>query len=131
MEQKSPEEAILEKERAALDRWSSGNPVGYAASAAEDITYFDDIGAQTRLNGLQSCRAYLSTLEGQIPAHSYEIVDTKVQVYGDVGILTLQYHPSSLQGEAMTPWKATVVYRLVQAEWRVVHANWSMLKEAE
>jgi ketosteroid isomerase-like protein len=131
MEQKSLEEVILEKERAALDRWSSGDPVGYTESAAEDMSYFDDIGAQNRLNGLQSCRAYLSTLEGQIPAHSYELADTRVQVYGDVAILTLHYHPSSLQGEAMTPWKATTVYRLAQGEWRMVHANWSLLKEAE
>jgi hypothetical protein len=37
------EESILAQERAGLDRWSAGDPVGYAHSAADDVTYFDDI----------------------------------------------------------------------------------------
>jgi len=67
---------------------------------------------------------------GQIPEHPYEIIDPKVQVYGGLGILTLRYHPFSLDGEPLTPWKATTVYRHTNGEWCLVHAHWSMVKEA-
>ncbi len=130
MRSKGAEEAILATERDALDRWSMGDPVGYVEAAADDMTYFDDIGAHARVDGIEAVRDYLSTLEGQIPPHRYEIVNPRVQVYGDVGILTLRYHPSSLDGETLTPWKATAVYRRVDERWRVVHTHWSMVKEA-
>lgn len=128
MDPRTVEETILDLERAALDQWSSGNPVGYARSAAEDVTYLDDIGAQSRLDGLQKATAYLSTLQEQLPEHRYEIVEPKVQVYGGVAILSFRYQPSSLEGESLTPWKATTVYRETEAGWCMVHANWSMIK---
>ena len=40
---------ILALECEGLDRWSAGDPVGYAHSAAPDVTYFDDIGAAVRI----------------------------------------------------------------------------------
>lgn len=129
MKHGNAEETILAQERDALDRWSNGDPKGYAQSAADDVTYFDDIGAQARVDGIQALRDYLSGLQGQIPAHAYEIVDPRIQVYGDVGILTLHYHPSSLDGERLAPWKTTSVYRRTDGAWHMVHAHWSMVKE--
>ena len=126
----SAEEAILAAEHRALERWSQGDPLGYSNAAAPDITYFDDIGAQLRVEGIDAVREYLASLQGQIPIHSYEVVDPKVQVLGDVGILTFRYHPSDTAGGALPPWKATTVYRQVDGRWRMVHANWSMAKSA-
>jgi ketosteroid isomerase-like protein len=130
MDHRNAEAAILAQERRALDRWSNGDPGGYAQSAADDVTYFDDIGAHHRVDGLQALRDYLSGLDGQIPAHTYELVRPKIQVYGDVGILTLRYHPTSLDGEALTSWKATAVYRRIGEAWQLVHAHWSVVKDA-
>lgn len=65
-------------ERNALDQWSQGNPLGYAMHFAEDVVYSDDIGAQARVVGLEAARKYLSSLEGRIPRHTYEIVDPRV-----------------------------------------------------
>ncbi len=124
------DEAILAKERHVLDRWSKGDPRGYAEIASDDVTYFDDLGAHTRLDGIHALQSYLATLEGQIPEHTYEIIDPKVQVYGGLGILTQRYHPFSLDGEPLTPWKSTTVYRHTNGEWCLVHAHWSMVKEA-
>jgi ketosteroid isomerase-like protein len=130
MRPEDAETAILSTEREALTRWSAGDPVGYVESAAEDITYFDDIGAQLRVEGRVAVRAYLSTLEGQIPKHAFEMVSPRVQVYGDIGVVTLRYH-SSIGGDPGPPWKATTVYRHLQGEWRMVHAHWSLVKETE
>jgi ketosteroid isomerase-like protein len=52
-----------------------------------------------------------------------------VQIFGDVGIVTLRYHPSK-DGKPLAPCKAAAVYRHAGNEWRVVHAHWSMVKEA-
>ncbi len=127
MTQENIEQAILAKERQALDLWAQGDPLGFSVNFAEDATYFDDIGAHTRLDSLEEIRNYLTSLVGEIPPHNYEIVDPKVQVYGDIAIATLRYH-SSIDGEPGPPWKATDVYRLTDGEWHIVHAHWSLVK---
>jgi len=118
---------ILALEREALDQWAQGNPLGFAVNVSDDVTYFDDIGAHNRIDGAKETKNYLASLEGKIPPHNYEIVDPKVQVYGDVAILTFQYHTTidTLQGP---PWKATSVYHFNDSIWQVVHANWSLVK---
>lgn len=124
-------EAILALERSALDRWSQGDPFGYLEIHAEDVTYFDDIAAQTRIDGVDALREYFrNTLEGNLPPHEYELVNPRVQVYGDTGILTMRYHPRGPDGTMMPAWKATSVYRRDDGAWRCVHAHWSMVKEA-
>ena len=117
---------IIAQERLGLDQWAAGNPVGYAHSAVEDVTYFDDIGAMTRIEGREAWLEYLATLP--VPPHRYEIVDPVVQVYGDTGILTLQYQGFGDEDEAWPPWRATSVYRYVDGDWRQVHAHWSLIK---
>jgi len=123
------EQDILAKERQALDRWSAGDPLGFVVNFANDATYFDDIAAHTRLNGLEEIKKYLVSLEGKIPAHNYKIVDPKVQVFGGVAILTLRYHGSTAEGQPLPQWKATSVYNFNNDDWEVVHAHWSLVKE--
>ncbi len=126
----SAEQEILSQERRALDRWSKGDPLGYLEIMAADVTYLDDIGAQRRVNGIEAQRAYLSSLQGKIPPHEYELQDPKVQLYGDTAVLTMRYAPSGGDGTPLPPWKATSVYRRENEEWRIVHAHWSMVKES-
>ena len=127
--QKEVEQAILNLERQANDRWSAGNPSGFSVNFADDVTWFDDIAAYKRIDGLQNIQNYFESLEGKIPPHNYELVDPKVQVYGDIAILTFRYHSTMPDGELGTPWKATSVYRLNNGKWQVVHAHWSLVKE--
>lgn len=116
MNHASVEGAILDVERRALDRWSRGDPLGYLEIDAEDVTYFDDIGAHARVDGIEAMRSYFASLEGKIPAHAYDVVDPKVQLYGDTAILTLRYQPRGPDGAPLTPWKATSVYRRAAGE---------------
>lgn len=121
------EETILALEGEALDQWSAGNPLGFAVHFADDGSYVDDIGAQNRIVGAEAAKEYLSSLDGKIPPHEYEIVDPLVQVYGDVAILTFQYH-SKIDTMSGPPWKATSVYHFNDSTWQMVHANWSLVK---
>jgi hypothetical protein len=66
----SVEETVLALERRALDQWAAGNPQGYAQDVAEDVTYFDDIAAATRVSGREAWRTYLasrSTIKATAP----------------------------------------------------------------
>jgi len=111
-----------------MDRWASGDPLGFSKNFADDATYFDDIAAQVRIDSLIEVQSYFKSLAGKIPPHTYEIVDPRVQVYDKIAIVTLRYH-SSIDGEQAPPWKATDVYRLTNGEWQIVHAHWSVVKE--
>jgi uncharacterized protein (TIGR02246 family) len=122
------EQAVLAQERRALDQWARGNPLGYLEIDAEDVTYFDDLGAQSRIEGREAMRQYFTSLKGKIPPHRYELVDPKVQVYDDIAILTLRYHPFTPDGKPGPQWKATSVYHQLDGEWRIIHAHWSMAK---
>ena len=126
---RNAEQEIIALEHNALGKWSQGNTLGYVDIADDDITYFDDIGGQSRIDGLDSMRKYLASLEGKVAPHKYDMVNPKVQVYGEIGILTLQYHPSTIEGKPLTKWKATSVYRHHGGKWHLVHANWSVIKE--
>lgn len=127
--QEDIENTILNLERQALDRWAAGDPLGFTVNFADEATYFDDIAAQTRIDGIEEMRVYLTSLEGKVPPHSYEIVDPKVQVFGDFAISTLHYL-TVINGEPGPSWKATDVYRLINDEWRMVHAHWSLVKSS-
>jgi hypothetical protein len=122
------EKVILAKERQALDQWSAGNPAEFAVNFADGSTYFDDIAAQIRLDGIEEIKAYLNSLQGEIPTHTYEIVDPKVQVLDHAAVLTFQYH-ASVGEQKGQPWKATSVYQFLNNDWKVVHAHWSLVKE--
>jgi ketosteroid isomerase-like protein len=124
------EKAVIGKEKEALDNWSAGNPAGFAIHVADDITYMDDIGASNRMSGIEACNNYLASLEGMIPPHDYEIVNPLVQLYGNIAILTFQYH-GSVDGQPGQPWKATSVYNYTDGDWKMVHANWSLIKMPE
>jgi hypothetical protein len=58
------------------------------------------------------------------------LLDPKVQLYGDVGILTLRYQTYALDGKVGAHWKATSVYHRAENDWRIVHGHWSLVKGA-
>jgi ketosteroid isomerase-like protein len=130
MEHANPEDAVLAQARKDFDRWAGGDTEGYGESAADDVTYFHNVPAHPRVDGIQAFREYLASLRGQILPHRYEIVDPKIQVYGSVGILTLHYHAFSSEGESLARARGTCVYRKANGAWEMVHTHWSGLEEA-
>jgi len=120
---------IIALERSALDKWSQGNTHGYIDIGADDVTWFDFTpGAQPRIEGLEAVRNYMASLAGQIPPHTYDIVNPKVQVYGNTAILTFHWKASTTDGKALDGWKATSVYHWKDGKWRMVHAHWSIVQ---
>ena len=106
--EKETAEVIITMERAALDRWSAGDPSGFIELSSPDVVYFDPF-TQFRLDGLEALREYYETLRGTVHFDRYELVNPKVQVCGDVAVLTLNY--ISYRGNTLNRWNCTEVYR--------------------
>lgn len=117
------EDEIIGMERAALDRWSQGDPTGFLDICAPYVVYFDP-SQERRLNGLAALTSLYESLRGQIRIERYDLIDPKVQVYGNVAVLTFNYISYS-QGEPQG-WNCTEIYvKNPENPWRIVHTHWS------
>ena len=129
MEHKQKEESILKQVRIDMDYWSQGDTVGYGKSASDDITFFNNNPAGDRVDGIQAYQALLASWKGLIPPHKYEMVNPKIQVYGDVGVFTMLY-VAALPNDEQLKARGTCIYRNVGDAWEMVHAHFSRFDEA-
>ena len=116
---------ILALERRAMDGWIKGNPDPLISISDAGITYFH-VMTDNRLDGLPAVKALIEPYRGMSLFDSYEILDPKVQVSGDMAVLT--YNFVRRNGAATSRWNATQVYQRKQEGWRVIHTHWSMTK---
>lgn len=119
---------IIAMERAALDRWGKGDPDGFLEISDPDVVYFDPFQAK-RVNGIDELRRLYSALRGKINIRHYEIIDPKVEVDGNIAVLTFNFvsQVSLSQGsEREMRWNATDVYRYRDGKWRIIHTHWSL-----
>jgi uncharacterized protein (TIGR02246 family) len=124
-------ETILSLEKAAMERWRNGDPWGFVAISAEDITYVDP-GLTRPIIGLEEFQAYMKQFEGKIHYQGSEFIDPKVVVIGDAAVLSYNYRSSALTPEgtilSQTPWNATEVYFRRDGQWKIVHTHWSFIR---
>ena len=116
---------ILALERRAMDGWRNGDPGPQLAITDPQITYFHDV-VENRLDGLPAVRELYEQFRGRPLFDSYEILNPKVQVSGDVAILT--YRLAQHVGSATSFWNGTQVYQKKKEGWRVIHTHWSAAK---
>jgi len=116
---------ILTLERSALDGWLKGDPGPQLAITDPEITYFHAV-TETRLDGLPAVKALYERFRGTPLFDSYEILTPKVQMAGEVAILT--YVLSRHIGTVTTFWNSTQVYVMKKEGWRVIHSHWSAAK---
>lgn len=117
---------IIVIEKNTLDRWKNGDTFGFIDIADTNITYFDPTLAE-RIDGIERFRDYLSSFNGTFSFPGYELLNPKVQMYGDVGVLTFNFVGHLKNGKA-DGWNATEVYSLVNNEWKIVNSHWSRTK---
>jgi ketosteroid isomerase-like protein len=130
MTESDREAKLLAHARSELECWSRGDTEGYGKSAAPDITYFHNAPAGARIDGVDAFQELLRELKGVIPPHDQEIIDPKVQIHGDLGILTLIYRALMPDGEILAQGRGTTVYRETNGEWEMVHCHWSAFDES-
>src|SRR5262245_32556225 len=121
-------EQIINVERAALDRWGKGDPGGYLEITATELSYFDPFTNQ-RIDSLDTFKQYLAPVIGKIQIDHYEIINPRVQQYGDIAILTFNLVDVVKQADSektMTlRWNSTEVYWRMGETWKIIHSHWS------
>ncbi len=127
-------ETIIAMEKAALDRWGHGDPGGYLEISAQEVTYFDP-DLEKRLDGIDALRKLYETIRGKVSVDRFEMIDPRVQVHGNVAILTFNLIDHSGKDEGRDPaksrWNSTETYARVGGEWRIIHTHWSYTKPAK
>jgi hypothetical protein len=122
----STEEQIISKEKAALDRWKTGDTFGFVEIAADDITYFDPV-LQTRVTGIKEFTNHYASFRYSFSFPDYELLNPQVQLYGETGILTFNFVGTNNDG-SKSQWNATEVYHLFDNDWKLVSSHWSPTK---
>ncbi len=113
---------ILALEKAAMERWCKGDVEEYLRISSSDVTYFDPYTAK-RLNGLPELSSRYRSFAGQFHFDRYEFVDPKVQLSGNVAVLT--YNLVTYVGSKEDRWNATMVYEKAGGKWKIIHTHMS------
>jgi len=113
---------LLALARQAMDGWMKGNPTSDLARSDSTVTYFH-AAADKRLEGLPAVTELFEKYRGAPLFDSYEIIEPKVQVSGDVAVLTFYFECRN--GTETSRYYASEVYQHKKEGWRVIHAHWS------
>src|SRR5215831_5788351 len=132
----SPEN-IIALERSALDRWGNGDPKGYLELYAPEVTYFDP-SREKRVDGLETMTQLLNPITGKVKIDRTEMLNPKVQRYGDIATLTYNLVNYRKQPDGtervQNKWNNTEVFRKIDGAWKIIHSHWSfttpVLKDA-
>lgn len=127
-EQQSIAAQIIAREKSSFEAWQRKDKAFFADLLAEDATYFSPMSpyldAEPRVNFLPKFEQYAEMFK----YNDVQMYNPRVQVYGDVAVLT---YNSSVSGTMMGQpinytAKMTVVYVKQGNTWRVVHGHESM-----
>lgn len=117
-------EALTADLNRGLDRWYSGDPFGYSDLYADELSYFDP-GTDVSLDGIAALRAYYEPLVDRFHIERYETENVRLQLHGDIGILTFNLNEHAAGDPPSAEWKVTQVYRNIGDEWRIIHGHFS------
>jgi uncharacterized protein (TIGR02246 family) len=123
---------IIALTRAALDRWGKGDIQGPLELYAPDITYFDPY-QEKRVDGIDAMKKIYAPVAGKLKIGHYDMIDPKVQRFGDVAILTFNLIDDVIQapdrrGNFRQQWNITQIYARIDGKWRVVSEHYSFIK---
>jgi hypothetical protein len=128
MENKSISEKIIALEKAALDRWSKGDPSGFLEISAEEVCYFDPF-VEKRIDGKKALAELYESLQGKVLIDRYELINPKVQLLEGAAVLTFNY--VSFSGKQESRWNCTEVYKHINDKWQIIQTHWSITKFPE
>jgi len=113
---------LLALERQAMDGWMKGSPEPDLARTDATVVYIHPA-ADKRLEGLPALTELFEKYRGRALFDSYELIDPKVQVSGDVAVLT--FILECRMGATVYRYDSSEVYQRRKDGWRVIHAHWS------
>jgi ketosteroid isomerase-like protein len=121
---------FLEIEDSAMEEWRKGNPLKWIGICTNDIVYIDPA-LNAPIVGRPAFAKYIKALEGKIFYDGSEYVRPHVAVYGDLAVLTYNYHSLSKDPAGINQrtsfWNTTEVYLLKMGEWKIIHTHRSYI----
>lgn len=124
-------EEILALEKAALKRWRQGDPDGFLALSAPQVTYFDPL-LPGRLAGIARLTEFYNGMRGKGGGSAaIDIIEPRVDIVGDAALLTYRFLWAGLDADgtvmSRSPWHCTEVYQRQAGQWRIIHTHWSLI----
>jgi ketosteroid isomerase-like protein len=124
---------VIEMEKAALERWGNGDPDGFLEIVAEDYTYFDPF-MDKRVDGYEGIKEVYDALRGLVDYDRFELIDPKVQVDGNIAVLTFNFKSFGKLKDGTTGqrshWHTTEVFQKINEEWKLISTHWSFTNSA-
>jgi ketosteroid isomerase-like protein len=113
---------IIAAERAALERWSRGDPDGFLEISAGEVSYFDPF-VEDRIDGHDGLQSLYDSFRGKIHIERFDMIAPRVQFAGDLAVLTYRFDSHGTEGSMR--WNTTEVYRKQPEGWRIIHTHWA------
>lgn len=128
------ENTILPLEKSAMERWRSGDPMGFVEISTEDVLYVDPGLTKPVLN-LEEYRSLMEQIIGKVNYQISEFIQPKVTVAGDAALLTYNYRSTATNPDgtvkSQNRWNTTEVYFRRNGQWKIVHTHWSFVKHRQ
>lgn len=130
--ERDPSSTIIAMERAALDRWSKGDPSGYLDIMAPDVSVFD-AGTARRVDGIAAAKAHYEPIRGKVAIARYDLIEPMVQRIGNAAVLTFRFISYNTANAVTSRWNFTEVYRQTGGRWQIVqsHASYTLGRPPE
>jgi len=119
---------IIAMERDALERGAKGDVDSFLDISDPDVVYFDP-SLERRIDGLAALKEYYHK-NSKPPEEEFviELTNPKVQLTGDVAVLTFNYRSTGRRTGRVQLWNCTEVYRRTAQGWRIIQTHWSWTK---
>jgi len=122
------EKAIIAREKASFDAWQKKDKAFFTDFLADDATYFGPrspyLETEPKVNFLPKFEMYVE----QFKILDFQMYNPRVQVYGDMAVLTYNEAVTASFGGKTVEYtgKVTSVYVKQGSTWRVVHGHETM-----
>ncbi len=119
---------IIARERASFDAWMKKDKAFYADFLADDATYFSPMSPYLEVDPKTNFLPKFEEYAERYKFIDFQMYNPRVQVYGDVAVLTYNSSVSiNVNGQPINyTAKMTSVYVKQGGVWRVVHGHESM-----
>jgi ketosteroid isomerase-like protein len=120
-------EEILALELATYETWyGKSDPTAYAQVFADKATYFDPALADKIEDS--AIKKHLMAFAGKIPNFRYEILNPRVDLYGEIAVFTFNLKAYDKKDSAVTLHAtSTAVLTHTNGGWKKVHAHWTVI----
>ena len=104
--------------------YGKSDPTTYLELFADKATIFDAWTLDRFDDG--AINDYLMAFKGQIPILDYEILNPRVDLYGETAVFVFNVNCTNPKdGSVVIAWKGTAVFRRTRDSWERVHAHFS------